>query len=200
MSTPWWCAAPAASSVLAGDVHEIIRPLVTLQAPELMMFTRMTGDLVNAMRACTQPIVAAVDGVCAGAGAILAMAADLRYGTARSKTAFLFNRVGLAGCDMGSPPIRWGLVSADSMDVFSDRLIGFMQEGREDARPLFAHLAFTALHSPLQAPQEDACVSPAREHSVSKNLRGPAGPDGAHCLRVCRMAALYPWNAECASI
>lgn len=66
------------------------------------MFTRMTGDLVKAMRACPQPIVAAVDGVCAGAGAIVAMASDLRLGTARSKTAFLFNRVGLAGCDMGA--------------------------------------------------------------------------------------------------
>ena len=85
-----------------GDVHEIIGPLVKLRAPELLTFTRMTGDLVNAMRACPQPIVAAVDGVCAGAGAIVAMASDLRFGTARSKTAFLFNRVGLAGCDMGA--------------------------------------------------------------------------------------------------
>jgi enoyl-CoA hydratase/carnithine racemase len=85
-----------------GDVHEIIGPLIRLKAPELLMFTRMTGDLVKAMRACPQPIVAAVDGVCAGAGAILSMASDLRLGTARSKTAFLFNRVGLAGCDMGA--------------------------------------------------------------------------------------------------
>ncbi len=85
-----------------GDVHEIIGPLVKLRAPELLMFTRMTGDLVLAMRACPQPIIAAVDGVCAGAGAIVAMASDLRLGTARSKTAFLFNRVGLAGCDMGA--------------------------------------------------------------------------------------------------
>jgi len=85
-----------------GDVHEIIGPLVRLKAPELLMFTRMTGDLVKAMRVCPQPIVAAIDGVCAGAGAILAMASDLRVGTARSKTAFLFNRVGLAGCDMGA--------------------------------------------------------------------------------------------------
>jgi enoyl-CoA hydratase/carnithine racemase len=85
-----------------GDVHEIIGPLVRLKAPELLMFTRMTGDLVKAMRACPQPIVAAVDGICAGAGAIVAMASDLRLGTARSKTAFLFNRVGLAGCDMGA--------------------------------------------------------------------------------------------------
>jgi len=85
-----------------GDVHEIIGPLVRLKAPELLLFTRMTGDLVKAMRACPQPIVAAIDGVCAGAGAIVAMASDLRFGTARSKIAFLFNRVGLAGCDMGA--------------------------------------------------------------------------------------------------
>ncbi len=85
-----------------GDVHEIIGPLVRLKAPELLMFTRMTGDLVKAIRACPQPIVAAIDGICAGAGAILAMASDVRLGTARSKTAFLFNRVGLAGCDMGA--------------------------------------------------------------------------------------------------
>jgi enoyl-CoA hydratase/carnithine racemase len=85
-----------------GDVHEIIGPLIQLKAPELLMFTRMTGDLVKAMRHCPQPVIAAIDGVCAGAGAIIAMASDLRYGTARSKVAFLFNRVGLAGCDMGA--------------------------------------------------------------------------------------------------
>lgn len=85
-----------------GDVHEIIGPLVRLEMPELLMFTRMTGDLVKALRACPQPVVAAIDGVCAGAGAIIAMASDIRFGTARSKTAFLFNRVGLAGCDMGA--------------------------------------------------------------------------------------------------
>jgi enoyl-CoA hydratase/carnithine racemase len=85
-----------------GDVHEIIGPLTKLDMPGLLAFTRMTGDAVKAMRACPQPIVAAVDGVCAGAGAILAMASDLRLATARTKTAFLFARVGLAGCDMGA--------------------------------------------------------------------------------------------------
>lgn len=85
-----------------GDVHEIIGPLTQLDMPGLLSFTRMTGDLVKAMRSCPQPIVAAIDGVCAGAGAILAMASDLRYGTERSKTYFLFNKVGLAGCDMGA--------------------------------------------------------------------------------------------------
>ncbi len=85
-----------------GDVRDIIGPL-TQRSPEgLLEFTRMTGDLVKAMRACPQPIVAAIDGVCAGAGAILAMASDIRYGTPQSKVAFLFVRVGLAGCDMGA--------------------------------------------------------------------------------------------------
>jgi enoyl-CoA hydratase/carnithine racemase len=85
-----------------GDVHEIIGPLVGLSAPDLLAFTRMTGALVLAMRHCPQPIIASIEGVCAGAGAILAMASDLRLGTADSRTAFLFNRVGLAGCDMGA--------------------------------------------------------------------------------------------------
>jgi enoyl-CoA hydratase/carnithine racemase len=85
-----------------GDVHEIIGPLTQMNMDGLQNFTRMTGDLVKALRACPQPIIAAVDGVCAGAGAILAMASDFRLGTARAKTAFLFTRVGLAGCDMGA--------------------------------------------------------------------------------------------------
>ena len=85
-----------------GDVHEIIGPLTQMTMPELLDFTRMTGDLVKAMRACPQPIVAAVDGVCAGAGAMVALAADMRVGTPRARTAFLFTRVGLAGADMGA--------------------------------------------------------------------------------------------------
>ena len=85
-----------------GDVHEIIGPLTKMAIPELLDFTRMTGDLVKAMRGCPQPIVAALDGVCAGAGAIIAMASDIRIATPDTKTAFLFARVGLAGCDMGA--------------------------------------------------------------------------------------------------
>jgi enoyl-CoA hydratase/carnithine racemase len=85
-----------------GDVFEIIEPLTKMAMPDLIAFTRMTGDLVKAMRKCPQPIVAAVDGVCAGAGAILAMASDLRLATPSAKTAFLFTRVGLAGADMGA--------------------------------------------------------------------------------------------------
>jgi enoyl-CoA hydratase/carnithine racemase len=85
-----------------GDVYEIIEPLTKMAMPELLAFTRMTGDVVKAMRRCPQPIIAAVDGICAGAGAILAMASDLRLATPEAKTAFLFTRVGLAGADMGA--------------------------------------------------------------------------------------------------
>jgi enoyl-CoA hydratase/carnithine racemase len=89
-----------------GDVHEIIGPLVGMKEAgrmdELLAFTRMTGDLVKSMRGCPQPIIAAIDGACVGAGAIMAMASDLRLGTARSKVAFLFTRVGLSGADMGA--------------------------------------------------------------------------------------------------
>jgi enoyl-CoA hydratase/carnithine racemase len=85
-----------------GDVHEIIGPLTRMNSQGLLRFTRMTGDLVRAMRACPQPIIAAVEGVCAGAGAILAMASDIRFGQTGCKTAFLFSRVGLSGADMGA--------------------------------------------------------------------------------------------------
>jgi enoyl-CoA hydratase/carnithine racemase len=85
-----------------GDVHEIIGPLTQMTMSGMLDFTRMTGDLVRAMRACPQPVIAAVDGVCAGAGAMIALASDFRYGTAQAKTAFLFTRVGLAGSDMGA--------------------------------------------------------------------------------------------------
>jgi len=95
-----------------GDVHEIIGPLTKSKPDELLRFTQMTGDLVKAMRACPQPIVSAIDGACAGAGAILAMASDLRFGTARSKVAFLFVRVGLAGADMGACSILPRLIGA----------------------------------------------------------------------------------------
>jgi enoyl-CoA hydratase/carnithine racemase len=99
-----------------GDVHEIIGPLVAMQeagdTAGLLDFTRMTGDVVKAMRACPQPIVAAVDGVCAGAGAILAMASDLRLGTAAARVAFLFARVGLAGADMGACNILPRIIGA----------------------------------------------------------------------------------------
>jgi enoyl-CoA hydratase/carnithine racemase len=99
-----------------GDVHEIIGPLVEMQHEDdmaaLLQFTRMTGDLVKAMRACPQTIISAVDGICAGAGSIIAMASDLRYGTPQSKVAFLFVRVGLAGADMGACNILPRIIGA----------------------------------------------------------------------------------------
>jgi enoyl-CoA hydratase/carnithine racemase len=85
-----------------GDVHEIIGPLTRMSMPEMLEFTRMTGDLVKAMRNCPQPVLGAIDGICAGAGAMMALACDMRWGTANTKTAFLFTRVGLAGADMGA--------------------------------------------------------------------------------------------------
>ena len=85
-----------------GDVHDIIAPLVGMEMKDLLAFTRMTGDLVKAMIHCNKPIIAAVEGICVGAGAIIAMASDIRFATPDSKTAFLFTKVGLAGCDMGA--------------------------------------------------------------------------------------------------
>jgi enoyl-CoA hydratase/carnithine racemase len=85
-----------------GDVHEIIGPLTKMSMTEMLEFTRMTGDLIKQMRLCPQPIIAAIDGICAGAGAMMALASDMRLGTPQAKTAFLFTRVGLAGADMGA--------------------------------------------------------------------------------------------------
>ena len=102
-----------------GDVHEIIGPLTKLGTKGLLDFTRMTGELVKAMRAAPQPVIAAIDGVCAGAGAIIAMASDMRLGTARAKVAFLFNRVGLAGCDMGACAILPRIVGQGRASEFS---------------------------------------------------------------------------------
>jgi len=109
-----------------GDVFEIIGPLVEMGTTGLLEFTTMTGGLVKAMRGCPQPIVAAIDGVCAGAGAIIAMAADLRIGTAKAKVAFLFNRVGLAGCDMGACAILPRIVGQGRAAelLYSGRVLG----------------------------------------------------------------------------
>ncbi|SFD64018.1 enoyl-CoA hydratase family protein [Paracidovorax konjaci] len=175
-----------------GDVHEIIGPLIQLRVPELLMFTRMTGDLVKTMRACPQPIVAAVDGICAGAGAIIAMASDLRLGTSRSKTAFLFNRVGLAGCDMGAcamlPRIvgqgrasellytgrslggeegeRWGffnrLASPETLLAEAQALAGQLAEG-----PSFANgITKTMLHQEWAMTIDQAIESEAQAQAI----------------------------------
>lgn len=109
-----------------GDVHDIIGKLVKMNMIELLAFTRMTGDLVKAMRSCPQPIIAAIDGVCTGAGAMIACAADLRYGTARTKLAFLFVRVGLAAADMGACtllPRLIGLSRAADL-LYTGRVVG----------------------------------------------------------------------------
>jgi enoyl-CoA hydratase/carnithine racemase len=175
-----------------GDVHEIIGPLTQRTPDGLLEFTRMTGDLVKAMRACPQPIVAAVDGVCAGAGAILAMASDFRLGTRRAKTAFLFTRVGLAGCDMGACSIlpriigqgraaellftgramsadeglEWGffnhLVPADAL------LTKSMELAHEIARgPTFAHaMTKKMLHAEWDMPIDEAIDAEAEAQAV----------------------------------
>lgn len=153
-----------------GDVHEIIGPLVQLKAPELLMFTRMTGEVVKMMRACPQPIVAAIDGVCAGAGAILAMASDLRLGTARSKTAFLFNRVGLAGCDMGACAILPRLIGHGRASelLYTGRSLG----GEEGERwGFFNRLCEpTVLLSEAQAMAAQMAQGPSFANGITKTM------------------------------
>ena len=153
-----------------GDVYEIIGPLVRLKAPELLMFTRMTGDLVKTMRACPQPIVAAVDGVCAGAGAIVAMASDIRYGTARSKTAFLFNRVGLAGCDMGACAILPRIIGQGRASelLYTGRLLG----GEEGERWGFYNRICTpeALLGEAQAMAKELSQGPTFANGITKTM------------------------------
>ena len=175
-----------------GDVHEIIGPLVGMDMPELLEFTRMTGDLVLAMRRCPQPIIAAVDGVCAGAGAILAMASDLRLGTPKTKTAFLFTRVGLAGCDMGACSIlprligqgrasellytgramtadegqAWGfynrLVAPDALQAEAAKLAAELAGG-----PTFAHgVTKTMLHQEWSMTVEQAIEAEAQAQAI----------------------------------
>jgi enoyl-CoA hydratase/carnithine racemase len=153
-----------------GDVHEIIGPLVRLKAPELLLFTRMTGDLVKTMRACPQPIVAAVDGVCAGAGAIVAMASDLRLGTARSKTAFLFNRVGLAGCDMGACAILPRLVGQGRASELL--YTGRSMSGEEAERWGFFNRLCTpeALATDAQALARDIAAGPTFANGITKTM------------------------------
>ncbi len=153
-----------------GDVHEIIGPLVRLRAPELLMFTRMTGDLVKAMRTCPQPIVAAIDGVCAGAGAIIAMASDLRLGTARSKTAYLFNRVGLAGCDMGACAILPRIIGQGRASelLYTGRSMG----GEEGERWGFFNrlCAPEALLAEAQALGRDLAAGPTFANGITKTM------------------------------
>ena len=175
-----------------GDVFEIIGPLTEMAMPDLLRFTRMTGDLVKAMRACPQPVVAAIDGVCAGAGAIIAMAADLRLGTAASKVAFLFTRVGLAGCDMGACAILPRIIgqgraaellyTGRSMDGAEAERWGFynrlcepatvLDEATTLARsladgPTFAHaMTKRMLHQEWSMPLDEAIEAEAQAQAV----------------------------------
>lgn len=161
-----------------GDVHEIIGPLTKMDMVGLLNFTRMTGDLVKAIRGCPQPVIAAIDGVCVGAGAIIAMASDWRIATPRAKTAFLFTRVGLAGCDMGACAIL-------------PRLIG---QGRA-SELLFSGRVMTAeegerwgFHNRLVEP--DALVSIA--HETARELI--AGPTFAHGITKTQLNV--EWNVS----
>jgi enoyl-CoA hydratase/carnithine racemase len=153
-----------------GDVFEIIEPLTKMKMPELLTFTRMTGDVVKAMRLCPQPIIAAVEGVCAGAGAILAMAADLRYGSPESRTAFLFSRVGLAGCDMGACAILPRIIGQGRTAELL--YTGRAMTGEEGERWGF----FNALHPPgqvlaaAQAMATQLADGPTFAHGITKTM------------------------------
>jgi enoyl-CoA hydratase/carnithine racemase len=153
-----------------GDVHEIIGPLLDRDTKGLMRFTAMTGELVKAMRACPQPIVAAVDGIAAGAGAIIAMASDIRLGTACAKVAFLFNRVGLAGCDMGACAILPRIVGQGRA---SELLYLGRSMGAEEG---LAWGFFNALHEPdtlhaaAMKPAREIAEGPAFAHAMTKRM------------------------------
>lgn len=175
-----------------GDVHDIIGPLTRMDVTGLLGFTRMTGELVKAMRACPQPILAAVDGVCAGAGAIIAMASDLRLGTPECRTAFLFTRVGLSGCDMGACAIlprligqgrtsellftgrvmsaeegeRWGffnrIVSAEELLAETHAMAESLSDG-----PGFAHgMTKTMLHQEWNMSLDQALEAEAQAQAI----------------------------------
>ncbi len=159
-----------------GDVFEIIEPLTKMAMPELLAFTRMTGDLVKAMRACPQPIVAAIDGVCVGAGAILAMASDIRLATPRAKTAFLFTRVGLAGCDMGACAILPRLIGHGRASelLYSGRVMT-AEEGER-----------WGFHNRLVAPEALAAEAAALAQAIAE------GPGFAHAITKTQLH--HEWN------
>jgi enoyl-CoA hydratase/carnithine racemase len=175
-----------------GDVHDIIGPLLERDMKGLLEFTRMTGELVKAMRACPQPIVGAIDGVCVGAGAMIALFCDIRLGTPQAKTAFLFTRVGLAGCDMGACALlprvighgrasellytgrvmtaeegeRWGffncIVSAEKLELEAMALAQQLAKG-----PTFAHgMTKTMLHQEFAMPLDAAIEAEALAQAV----------------------------------
>jgi len=153
-----------------GDVHEIIGPLTRMTMPELLDFTRMTGDLVKAMRACPQPIISAIDGICAGAGAMMALASDMRLGTAQAKTAFLFVRVGLAGADMGACTLLPRMIGQGRASELL--YTGRSMSGEEGLQWGF----FNALHASdavlaqAQALAAQIAAGPTFAHGVTKKL------------------------------
>jgi enoyl-CoA hydratase/carnithine racemase len=153
-----------------GDVFEIIGPLVEMDTVHLLEFTKMTGEVVKAMRACPQPIVAAIDGVCAGAGAILAMASDIRIGTANAKIAFLFNRVGLAGCDMGACAILPRIVGQGRAAelLFTGRTLG----GEEAERWGFLNrlVAPDAVHAEARKLAAELAAGPTFANAMTKRM------------------------------
>ena len=153
-----------------GDVHDIIGPLTRMSMPEMLEFTRMTGDLIKAMRLCPQPVIAAVDGICAGAGAMMALAADMRLGTAEAKTAFLFTRVGLAGADMGACALLPRLIGQGRASelLFTGRSMT-AQEGLQWG-------FFNALHEPpellaqAQKLAQQLASGPTFAHGMTKTM------------------------------
>jgi enoyl-CoA hydratase/carnithine racemase len=153
-----------------GDVHEIIGPLIDLPMPDLLRFTRMTGDLVKAMRACPQPIVAAIDGICAGAGACIAMASDIRFGTVNARVAFLFTRVGLAGCDMGACALLPRIIGQGRASelLFTGRSMG----GEEAERWGFFNQLCTpdAVLKTAQDLAHDLAHGPTFAHGITKKM------------------------------
>jgi enoyl-CoA hydratase/carnithine racemase len=149
-----------------GDVHDIIGPLTKMDLGGLQDFTRMTGDLVRAMRACPQPIIAAVDGVCAGAGAILAMASDLRIAAANAKTAFLFTRVGLSGADMGACAILPRIIGHGRAAELL--FTGRSMSAEEGERWGFFSRIVADVHGEAQALARSLADGPIQAHSMTK--------------------------------
>ena len=163
-----------------GDVHEIIGPLTKMTMPELLAFTRMTGALVSAMRACPQPVLGAIDGICAGAGAMMALACDMRYGTEATKTAFLFTRVGLAGADMGACALL-------------PRMIG---QGRA-SELLFTGRAMTAHEGLAWGFFNDLYESADLLANVQATARALAsGPTFAHCMTKTMLSQEWSMTIE----
>ena len=153
-----------------GDVHEIIGPLTKMNMGEVLEFTRMTGDLIKQMRLCPQPIIAAIDGICAGAGAMMALAADMRLGTPQAKTAFLFTRVGLAGADMGACALLPRMIG-------QGRASELLLTGRAmSAQEGFQWGFFNALHEPIDLAHAakklafDLASGPTFAHGMTKTM------------------------------